>query len=192
MILLPGCLWKLRVRGGRWAGHPGQHWQCRQGRTLSPFRNRLSLLEKRDPSRTARPQGMFLLLFIHSVLMPSSPHFVSLAGKGSPCCCHSVLSCHPSVAEGFLCADVAFPEAVLWEHSYQINLPEIHLNPLLWAASGSAKTPHSTHSRVNREPAANCKFCLYIHEICLKSLIVLVCNLVKKCTSWKKKAACNL
>lgn len=188
-ILLPGYLWKLPVRGDRWAGQPGQHWQCSQtGRTLSPFSHRLSLLEKRDPSRTTRPQGMFLLLFIHSVLKPSSPHFVSLAGKGSPCSWPESPFLPSLCGWGISLCWCDFPEAVLWEHSYQINLPEIHLTP---SCEPKVALPKH-HTSPRGEQGARSKWqILFVHpQDLLKSLIVLVCNLWRNARPGK--AACNL
>lgn len=152
MILWSDYVWKLPVSGDRWAGQQQCAGTVQPEQHTEPFQPQAQSAGKTRPSRTSRPQGMLLLLFIHSVLQPSLLHFVSLAGKGSPCSCQSVLSCHSLAADGFLCADVTF-QRLCCEHSYQINLPEIHLTPS--CEQKVALPKHHTYSRGNRQQTAN-------------------------------------
>lgn len=168
-MICGSCLWGVVGEQGTQGNLTIIHWAL--SGTAQPA-------GKTRPSRTTRPRGMLLLLFIHSVLKPSSPHFVSVAGKGSSCSCQSILSCRSS---GFLCADVTF-QRLCCEHSSQINLPAIHLTP-----SCEQKVPlpkHHTSYRTNREIS-------FVHpQDLLKSLIVLVCNLWRNARPGK--AARNL
>lgn len=153
VILVSDYLWKLPVSGDRWAGQQQRAVTVQpEQQHTEPFQPQAQSAGKTRPSRTTRPQGMLLLLFIHSVLQPSSLHFVSLAGKGSPCSCQSVLPCHSSVADGFLCADVT-SQRLCCEHSYQINLPEIHLTPS--CEHKVALPKHHTYNGANRQQTAN-------------------------------------
>lgn len=157
MILLSGYLWEVPVSGGRWAGHPGQH---KGALTVQPdtesFQAQAQSAGKTRPI-THHQTTRNVSSFIHSLSFQAILASLCVTGRE-----RFTLLLPECPVLSSLCAVVTF-QRLCCDHSYQINLLEIHLTPS--CEQKVALPKHHTHCRANREPAANGKFCLYIHKI---------------------------